>query len=459
MKFPFFGSKPAPAKEPVKVTRFDAFQNTTTGVGVAGRDKRLFASALYAPKTFKDLREFWQSDYLAARVVEAHSEEMTRAGWKLSAPDPQISELLEDRVDGMNLAGTLRKALNYQRALGGAAILMGVDDGSSDVSALQTPLDIARVKSLRYLQVFAADECTPVTTYLNPLEPKYAQTEIYKIEPKQGPNKAEPFLVHESRLLILKGAEFGVYETSRNGWGQPALERCFDAIRDFSASYQAAALLIQEFAQKIYKHTDLAQLLGSGKRDAIIERLTNLNVALSVANMATIDGSEELSRLAVPTTGLPELLGKMGEQVAAAAQVPVTVLFGQTPSGMNATGATEMRLYYDRVAASQVSLLKPILNIIYSILFKELKLEVPEFNIEFNPLWQMTELEQADLRVKMAQADVAYVQAGVLSPEEVVQSRFGAEFSLNTQVDLISRGATSEAQGIAEAPVDETQTA
>jgi hypothetical protein len=69
----------------------------------------------------------------------------------------------------------------------------------------------------------------------------------------------------------------------------------------------------------------------------------------------------------------------------------------------------------------------------------------------------MSELEQADLRVKMAQADVAYVGAGVLSPEEVADSRFGSEFSLNTQIDLEARGATSEAQRIIEAPVNETQ--
>lgn len=453
MKFPFFKSKPAP-----EVNRVDAFQNVATGLGVAGRDKRLAAAVSYQPKTFKELREFWQSEYLASRVVEAHSEEMTRAGWKLNSADSEVIKVLQDRADGMNLQEVFRKAINFQRALGGAAILLGVDDGSSDASNLQTPLDISKVKTLSYLHVFAADECTPAMEYDSPVQPKYAQTQIYKIEPKQGSKTAQPFLVHESRLIVLKGATFGVFETKRNGWGQPVLERCFDSIRDFGTSYQSAAILIQEFAQKIYKQTDLAQMLGSGKRDAILERLANLSYGLSVANMAAVDGSEELSRLAVPTTGLPELLSKMAEPVASAAQIPVTILFGQTPSGLNATGAVEMRLYYDRVAASQNSILKPALNLIFSILFKELNLEVPEFDIQFNSLWQMTELEQADLRVKMAQADVAYVGAGILSPEEVVESRFGAEFSLNTQIDLQARGATSEAQRPIEAPVDETQT-
>jgi len=450
MKFPFFNSKPKEAKR-------DSFQNGATGLGVAGRDKRLAATVLYEPKTFKELREFWQASYLASRVVEAHSEEMTRAGWKLNSEDPQVIKVLQDRADGMNLQEVFRKALNCQRALGGAAILLGVDDGSSDVSNLQTPLDISKVRTLNHLHVFAADECTPVTEYDDPLQPKYAQTQIFKIEPKQGSKTVPSFLVHESRLIILKGSTFGVFEAKRNGWGQPILEKCFEPIRDFGTSYQSAALLIQEFAQKIYKQTDLAQMLGNGKREAILERLANMSYGLSVANMAAIDGSEELSRLAVPTTGLPELLSKMAEPVASAAQIPVTILFGQTPSGLNATGASEMRLYYDRVAASQKSLLKPGLNTIFSILFKELNIEVPEFDIQFNSLWQMSELEQADLRVKMAQADVAYVGAGVLSPEEVADSRFGSEFSLNTQIDLEARGATSEAQRIIEAPVNETQ--
>jgi hypothetical protein len=49
----------------------------------------------------------------------------------------------------------------------------------------------------------------------------------------------------------------------------------------------------------------------------------------------------------------------------------------------------------------------------------------------------MSDKEQADLRKTTADTDVAYINAGVLLPEEVALSRFGSgTWSAETAVDL-----------------------
>ena len=56
-----------------------------------------------------------------------------------------------------------------------------------------------------------------------------------------------------------------------------------------------------------------------------------------------------------------------------------------------------------------------------------------DWKIEFNPLWQPTEAEVVETRNKQADTDMKYIQAGVLTPEEVAISRFGGdEYSSET---------------------------
>ena len=68
------------------------------------------------------------------------------------------------------------------------------------------------------------------------------------------------------------------------------------------------------------------------------------------------------------------------------------------------------------------------------------------WRVEFPPLWEPTEAEKADLRLKVAQADAVYLTNGVVTPEEVASSRFpaGGEWSMDTTVDLAARAPLEE---------------
>ncbi len=56
--------------------------------------------------------------------------------------------------------------------------------------------------------------------------------------------------------------------------------------------------------------------------------------------------------------------------------------------------------------------------------------------MHFKPLWQPTALEEADRRLKVAQADDIYLGYGALLPEEVRKSRWGGDgYSAETTID------------------------
>ena len=66
-----------------------------------------------------------------------------------------------------------------------------------------------------------------------------------------------------------------------------------------------------------------------------------------------------------------------------------------------------------------------------------MKGQVPEeWSITFRPLMQSSPVEQADIKLKTAQADQIFVDMGVISTEEARQSHFGGdEFDPNITLD------------------------
>ena len=81
--------------------------------------------------------------------------------------------------------------------------------------------------------------------------------------------------------------------------------------------------------------------------------------------------------------------------------------------------------------------LKPKVLAFLRVLARSLGIAVDGLDVTFPPLWSMSDKEQAELRKTVADTDVAYINAGVLLPEEVALSRFAkGAWSAETEVDL-----------------------
>jgi hypothetical protein len=146
------------------------------------------------------------------------------------------------------------------------------------------------------------------------------------------------------------------------------------------------------------------------------------------------------------------MLDRFAIRIAAAGDIPVTRLMGQSPAGLNATGNADIRFWYDKISGLQDRKLRPRLEYIALVTFAALKIKEPEhWSFRFRPLWQETAKETADARMVQAQADAIYITNCVLSAEEVALARFGGdEYSYDTPVDFEAR---SKLEPAADAPV------
>ena len=84
--------------------------------------------------------------------------------------------------------------------------------------------------------------------------------------------------------------------------------------------------------------------------------------------------------------------------------------------------------------------MRPLVQYGIDVVLAPLGFAPGEITFTWNPLWQMSDLEQAEIEKKRAETDAIYIQAGVVSAEEIALSRFGGDaYSTDTVLDMEKR--------------------
>jgi phage-related protein (TIGR01555 family) len=93
------------------------------------------------------------------------------------------------------------------------------------------------------------------------------------------------------------------------------------------------------------------------------------------------------------------------------------------------------------VQAAQESTLRPLLERLVTLLLRSRDgptggREPKNWSFQFNPLWQLNELQEAERRHKAAVTDQIYLDQGVVHPAEIRRSRFGGDaYTTETALD------------------------
>lgn len=429
----------------------DGWYSMLSALGT-GRDPRKGVGYYADVVSWEQALEYWRGDDLAARMVEIVPNEMTREGWRFCVPEDaegndddygvELSKNVATKWEELDVIGAFHQALCYERAYGGGAILLGADDGQP----LDQPLDISRIKSFDWMTVFEPREILAIGFYSNPRAPKFAKPALYQLTPilSGAPAPGEPttqpmIRVHETRLIVFNGTK--VSNIRQRGawgdWGDSIFTRVAPVLRDFNLSWGAAGVLVANFAPAVMKIKELHKIMSENNKELFQARMAAVALSQSTAGVTLMDADEEYKREQTPVSGLPDLLDRFARRLAASGDIPFQVLFGESPGGINASGASgdQVRMWYDRIRSWQIRKLLPALKRLTKIVLAVLGGEPENWSIEFCPLWQPTEAEQATTRKTQMEIDTGYFGIGSLSAEEIRRARFsGAQFSYATRV-------------------------
>ena len=190
-------------------------------------------------------------------------------------------------------------------------------------------------------------------------------------------------------------------------------------VNNWLRTRQAVSDLINNFSITVLA-TAMGDILQGGTGQQLFSRVDIFNLTKSNRGTMVIDkDKEDIKNVSTSLAGLDELQAQAQEHMCSVSRMPAIILTGISPSGLNASSDGEIRVFYDWIAAQQEAFwrdpIKKIIDVLQIILWGEID---PNISFVFEPLYQMTPKELAEIRKSNADAANAYIQNGVLSPED-----------------------------------------
>lgn len=387
----------------------DGLENVVAGLGT-DRDKRSY-SVWADPRvlTRQELENMYRGSWLAKKIVNAVADDMTREWLHCMFDGEELGTTIEQAEKRFALKRKINEALRWSRLYGGAVIIIGTRDRN-----LAKPLDVKNIRKgdLRYLHVVDRWRLSPSGSLNRDLEsPNFGMPDSYVL--------AESTVqVHHTRVLRFNGEKLPYFAWLRNGmWDDSVLQHVMDSLMNCDTTTQAIATMMFESNVDVVKSEGLADVLARKDGEAVLTKRFQVAALLKSFNrMLLLDGTESYEKKQNSFANLDKVIQQFMIDVSGAADIPMTRLFGQSAAGLNATGDNDVRNYYDMVSAKQEAELRPQLEYLYEVLVRSELGHMPEdFRFDFNPLWQLSETEQATVEKTRAERDQVYLNAGVVT--------------------------------------------
>ena len=374
-----------------------------------------------------ELESMYRHDWLARAIVDNLPMDATREWSKFISAKTDEGDTLEELTDSLDTRDKFLEAMTLSRLYGGSVIIMGAYDGQQ----LEEPLNEDRVNWFGFLLVLDRWQLFPRAWYRDPSHPKFGMPSHYLVQPiTQGGATVMNFVIHESRVLRFDGGFLPVRLRLRNiGWSDSVLEPVYEALRQFGVAAQSGAALLEDFVTKIYKRADLPEKLQSGNLDQITTHLQLAAGQMAVHGITVIGPDDEIKKEGTPTNGLFRMHQQFVDYVSGAAKQPKSRLFGNASGVLGSSSAdADLRTWYDQVRAFQVNELTEKLKTVARLKAKAENVKLSnDWDLEWRPLWQLSEIDKSQIAVNYSQAHANWVGIGVLEPEEIAESVFGGE--------------------------------
>lgn len=433
----------------------DGYENQVTGAGTA----RSKASAgtytrndLLAPY---DLETLFQDNDLAYTIVTKPVEDSLRAWCTFerrngseSDADEDAAERLQAEMERLNVPKLVSDAAVFGRLLGGAGLVLAVR-GSG---ALNTPLDEDRVTEVEALYPFDRQDMSPVRWYSD------GSVEVYLwTQQTFGGISTPPVEVHESRLLVFPGATTTPrVKRDNQGWDVSVLQRVYATLASFDGMFKSCDAMFADASQAVFKLqgliASLAEADGTGA-NAVATRLAWMDMTRSTDKAIVLDagdetgaGKEEFDVVDRSTIGaIAPVIQQYYIRLAAAARMPLTVLLGMSPSGMSATGESDLILYYNNIDIDRRTKLQPRIERLLRLVARSMSIPEPdEWTVVWPELARPSPLDVATGEKMAVDSLVALITSQVIVPEEAALNLSKVAPSLRLQLDLEPRRAALE---------------
>lgn len=394
----------------------DAFSNPAARIGFGTMD--LLQATEYPltrmTQNYQLLTSLYRDNWIVQNIVSTIPNDMVRKWYEIkSGIAPEYIKQMTRLEQTTQMRKKLLEGLCWGRLYGGAVgvILM---KGQNDMSQ---PLDMDSVMPGSFLGLQILDRWSGVypesDVVSDPSDPDFGLPDYYIIRDETTGQTA--VRVHHSRVIRFIGRELPWLErVAEQYWGESELEAIYhEVVKRDNVSGNIAALTFR--ANINYLEADgLDQLLGTANTE-MQRRFWNLLQAQAImeSNFGTriINKGDAMHNVQYTFTGLADVYDRVMMDVAGAARTPVTKLFGRSPAGMNSTGESDMRNYYDYIDGLRETDFRAIIERLLPIMALSAWGRIPDdLEIDFSPMQTPDAKETAEIAERKTNAILAVYQ-------------------------------------------------
>ncbi len=368
---------------------------------------------------YAKLNSMYRSGGILQSIVDIIPEDMTREWFRLQGDiKPEDINAFEKAQRKIGLKRQVIEGLRWGRLYGGAAGLILIKGQEN----FEKPLNIEAILPDTFAGLWILDRWSGVfpgqELVTDIMDKDYGLPKFYEIRTEeQGKIIAK---VHHSRIVRFTGRELPYLEKiAEMYWGESEIEPIYEDIALYDSVMANMGNLTFQANVDTMEVQNLDQLFAIGSVEQQ-KRFWSVMQAQSVAKSnfgyRLINKGDSISNQQYSFTGFDTVTQAVQMNLSAKTHIPVTKLFGQAPAGLNATGESDMKNYYDVVDGQRESKLRPILERILPVLCMSVWGKVPDdIEITFPPLWTPNATELAQIAATKSQSIIGAFQSGLLN--------------------------------------------
>jgi phage-related protein (TIGR01555 family) len=402
-----------------RTAMMDAFQNVLArlGSGVPNLLEGTDYPMTRLTQNYQMLNSMYRSHWIIRKIVDAPAEDMVK-NWitietQLTPEDIKRFNKLERTT---RVRRDILQGLQWGRLYGGAGAVM-IIEGHEDI--LDEPLDYDTIMPGSFKGLIVGDRWTGITPGADIIQdissPDFGLPEYYMWRTDEFDIK-----VHHSRVLRFQGRSLPYLERyAEQQWGTSEIELVFDELKKRDNTSFNIANLVFLSNLRVLKMADLGELLSTTddiSQKQLYDTIQAQNWLMNNMGMYILNQGDDFQTYQYTFSGLNDIYQSFMLDIAGAAEMPVTKLFGRSPAGMNATGEGDQENYYNTIEQRQVSQLEPVLDKLLPVMFVSEFGGVPDdLDYSFNPIETPSEDDVAEIVNKKSTIVINAYNAGLIS--------------------------------------------
>ncbi|WP_303229446.1 DUF1073 domain-containing protein [uncultured Dialister sp.] len=407
--------------EVIRARAQDVFSNALARLG-AGTPNLMEGTSYNMARLTRDyglLNALYREHWIIRRIIDIIPSDMVKNWITLTTEvSPNLLKKMDLELRKTQLIQKIKTGLQWGRLFGGALGVMIVAGQGNDLSK---PLNLQMIVPGDFCGLLVFDRWNSIDTSVETVDdirdPEFGLPKYYTVTDN---NTGECAKVHYSRVLRFTGDDLPYWESqAEQQWGASVIESVFDELkkRD-NVSWNIAQLTFMA-SLRVLKMGDMGEMLSAADeqtKEELYRTIQAQNWLMSNMGMQVIDASDDFQTHQYTFGGIADVYKQFMIDIAGAANIPATKLFGRSPEGMNATGESDLTNYYDMVAQEQEAKLRPILNKLLPVICMSTFGAVPDdLDFEFDPVSEPSDKDRSDLAKSEAENVVTVFNAGLIS--------------------------------------------